>query len=66
VHSHGTGQAGAGECSIKRVEILSDVQKELDVETVTEVVEAMIRRPRPRRTATAAGLGLGLGLGFQD
>jgi len=57
VHSHGTGQAGAGECSIKRVEILSDVQKELelDVETVVEVVEAMIRRPRPRRTATAAG-----------
>ena len=57
MHSHGTGQAGAGECSIKRVEILSDVQKELelDVETVVEVVEAMIRRPRPRRTATAAG-----------
>ena len=50
--------------SIKRVEILSDVQKELDVETVVEVVEAMIRRPRPRRTATAAGLGLGLGLGL--
>ena len=40
--------------SIKRVEILSDVQKELDVETVVEVVEAMIRRPRPRRTAAAA------------
>ena len=39
-------------------------EKELDVETVVEVVEAMIRRPRPRRTATAAGLGLGLGLGL--
>ena len=38
------------------------VQKALDVETVVEVVEAMIRRPRPRRTAAAAGLGLGLGL----
>ena len=40
----------------------SDVPKELHVETVIEVVEAMIRRPRPRRTAAAAALGLGSGL----